>query len=282
MNITAYLHPERLLVATWEHEDSVPVLLGYKQFRADTILSSEALAGNNVHIILHRSHVDLHWFPVDDSENADERRGFESSAWAALQSIDSGVSVTTASSMHRSGCLWLPSVTVNDQARQQLVPLSAINPTFFCDIDLDIQAALATTSTQPEPWLLLGRRGAGWTAVVINEHHQIAAFAEYQHDDDYTVDTMIALICRSMHDRFNVDFARIMLFGDMLTSNHIAELNVSAVVDGYSFNRLQPFRNVRSAIDGSIGERLIRQAHVVSPLVGSMLHQLKAAVHDPS
>lgn len=282
MNITAYLHPERLLIATWELDGQVPILHGYKQFKPDTVLTCEEFAGHNVQLVLHRSDVDFHWFPVDEHENKESRRGFESTAWMHQDVSQSKIGITTSTQMHQQGNLWLPSVTAHHDACQRINGVMHCISTVFCDVDLDIQAALTAAPPQTQPWLLIGRRGALWSSAIIDERHHVVGFAEFEHDDDYAIDAMILLMCRSLSARYNKEFNRVMVFGDVLTSSSIAQLKSSGSLEGYLITRLQPFRKVRSMLEPEIGERLLRHAHVVAPFAGIMLGAALAEQNAPA
>lgn len=280
MNISAYLHPERLLIAAWKLDESIPMLHEYKQFKPDAALMPDAFAGHSVQIVLHRSDVVLHWYPFDPSEDAQERRDFESAAWTENLGTNTNIVIRTSTKLIKPDCVWSPSVQAKAHIAERLESLMELNPTFLLDIDLDIQAALTCTSPQPQSWLLLGRRGLLWTASLINERHDVVAYAEYEHDTDYSSEAMISLICHSVRDRYQVDVLRIMLLGDFLTADHITELKQRDSIRDFNIARFQPFRKIGSTLESSVAERLLRNAHVVSPLAGAMLQRFAFHEHE--
>ena len=107
MNLTVYLHPERLLIASWDLDDNVPVLHGYRELHPSTEIDLRDVAVDRVHVVLHSSDVLLHWFPIDSHNDLSQRRSFEASAWFDVPEmrpleVSSFATVLTSSSKMRA------------------------------------------------------------------------------------------------------------------------------------------------------------------------------------
>lgn len=269
MNVTAYIHPERLLVCAWAIEDSVPVIHAYKEVDPTSEISFQELGYNNVHLIIHSSDVRLHWYPAVDHIQAAEQHAFEQSAWFTADGYR-GLSATAFTTViHANAGPMHASVQVRSPLISRIEQLST-GARVSVDTDLDIQAALTSTMPRQSPWLLVGRRGSMWQATIIGSDHQPIASSAFAHDTDYSYESMVALIHTTLQDRYCLTLEAIMLYGDIVTSEQIQSIRESTVFSGVKIARSQPFKLVRSMLSQEVEQRLLRRAHVVAPLAGSM------------
>ncbi len=277
MNLTVYLHPERLLIASWALEENVPVLHGYRELHPYTEINLRDYAVDRVHVVLHSSDVQLHWFPIDLSEDLDQRRGFEASAWfnrPGMQPLESSAFATALISRSTMRALASAQSTVLDR-RDHMIGQSCITGV---DLDLDIQAALATASARRSPWLLLGRRSNTWHAVIIGTEHQATAHAMFPNEANLGHTSTVHKIHRTMEERYGCSLDALMMFGDMLTSDDVAQLRDDINFADIKVARLQPFKRVRSLLDDATEQRLLRRAHVVAPIAGTMFAHTLAPI----
>lgn len=271
MNVTVYIHPMRLLVATWQIEEHIPVLRGYKELAPDYELDLRSARPDSVSIVLHSTSIRMHWFPLGENEALNQRSAIEQYAWfddtayLPLPS-ESFTTVLTAQDtrMHAS-------VAVQRATAGRIESMADSTARVCVDLDLDIQAALRSTKPRIEPWLLLGRRGNIWHAVIINEHHHPSMYASFLHDDEYSYSDMVSLIRGSLTARYSLDVSTVMIFGDHVSTDEIIHLKEASDRSGLFITRLQPFRRLRSELDALVEQKIIRRAHALAPIAGSML-----------
>lgn len=270
MNLTVYLHPERLLIALWAFDDSVPVLHGYRELHPSTKIDLRDYAVYRVHVVLHSSDVQLHWFPVDSTEDLDHRRVFEASAWFDRQDmrpLESSAFATSLASQSTMRALASAQSTVIDRRDLMIGPSCMTG----VDLDLDIQAALASTTARRSPWLLLGRRSNTWHAVIIGPEHQATAHAMFAHEANLNISSIVRKLHGAMEERYDCSIDALMMFGDVLTTEDVALLREDISFADIKVARLQPFKRVRSLLDDATEKRLLRRAHVIAPIAGTML-----------
>lgn len=270
MNLTVYLHPERLLIASWDLDDNVPVLHGYRELHPSTEINLRDVAVDRVHVVLHSSDVLVHWFPIDSNNDLGQRRCFEASAWFDVPEmrpldVPSFGTVLTSSSTMRA--LARAHSNVLDRRDRMIGELCATS----VDLDLDIQAALASTSARNSPWLLLGRRSDMWHAIVIGAEHQAVAHSMFTNDSSLVWTAMVHSIHNTMQERYGCVLDAVMIFGDVLTSQDVASLRDHTSFSNVKVARLQPFKRIRSLLDEATEQRLLRRAHVIAPIAGTML-----------
>lgn len=270
MNLTVYLHPERLLIASWALDENVPVLHGYRELHPDAEIELQDYAVDSVHIVLHSSDVLIHWFPIDANEDLDCRRVFEASAWFGhpeLYPLDESAFTTGVySSSAMRALVYAQASTL--KRRDRMIGASCMTGV---DLDLDIQAALASTSARRSPWLLLGRRSNTWHAIIVGPEHQATAHAMFPNDGTLDHASMVYELHRTMEERYGSSLDALMLFGDVLTSDDVTLLRDDVNFADIKVARLQPFKRIRSLLDETTEQRLLRRAHVVAPIAGTML-----------
>jgi hypothetical protein len=271
MNVTVYIHPMRLLVATWQVEDHIPVLYGYKELAPDYDLDLRSARPDSVSIILHSTSIRLHWFPLGDHAQLSDTSSFEQSAWFVDESFVPLPSESFTSVLTNHDSTMHASIAVHTVAAERIERIAGSSARISVDLDLDIQAALSSTAPRSAPWLLLGRRGSIWHAVIINELHRPSAYASFLHDDDYSYSGMVSLIRGSLAARHSVDVSAVMIFGDHVSAEEIADLKGMGEQSGFVVARLQPFKHLRSALDSLVEQKVIKRAHALAPLAGSML-----------
>jgi hypothetical protein len=271
MNVTVYIHPMRLLVATWQVEDHIPVLYGYKELAPDYDLDLRSARPDSVSIILHSTSIRLHWFPLGDHAQLSDTSSFEQSAWFVDESFVPLPSESFTSVLTNHDSTMHASIAVHTVAAERIERIAGSSARISVDLDLDIQAALSSTSPRLAPWLLLGRRGNIWHAVIINEHHRPSAYASFLHDDEYSYSDMLSLIRGSVAARYSVEISAVMIFGDHVSAEEIVDLKVTGEQSGFLIARLQPFKHMRSAVESLVEQTVIRRAHALAPLAVSML-----------
>lgn len=271
MNLSVYAHPERLLIATWTVDDGTPVLRGYKELHPRTTIDLRNFDVENVHVVLHSSNVLLHWVPVDVGEDLSTRLQFERTSWfdvdeyqalstSAFQTVIDG----NFHQLHACAQADASVIAYRNAIASEQTPTSV-------DLDLDVQAALLTTKPQPSSWLLLGRRGEMWHAFIIGVEHRPIAYAAFLHDNAQSHQSMIIRLLQAMSHRYEFDVRAIMLFGDVLTANEVVAIRDAFSTSAIRVARLQPFKLIRSMLDEATEQRLLKRAHIVAPLAGSML-----------
>ncbi|MBM4178565.1 MAG: hypothetical protein FJ211_04445 [Ignavibacteria bacterium] len=272
-NVTAYLHPERLLVATWVLDGGIAVIQDYKELAPDANIDLRSIATETIQLIIHSSHARFHWFPVDTSTRSTERAQFEQQAWFERSAFMYSEKIEMPTVIHCEGYEVQAVAAVTEQIRSRCQELGGNDSLIAIDYTSDVHAALSSIKQRSEPWLLLSRRGAHWYASVIGANHKVLHFAAFPHDNDYSNQAMIMLIVSTIGQRYDTVISALLLCGDVITSDEIQETKDALVQDGIKVSRLQPFKTMQSQLSEKNAQRLLRRAHVISPLAGAILQQ---------
>lgn len=272
-NVTAYIHPERLLIATWFIENGVAVVQDYKELAPNATVDLRNIRTDTMQLIVHSSHVRLHWYPVAGKFDTIDRAEFEQQTWFETSEFRCDAKVTISTLIHGTDYDMKAAVAIADQALNRCEILAGSDISIATDYEMDLYAALASTKPRLEPWMLLGRRGAFWYATIIDANHRVIKYATFPHDSDYSNQAMTSLILNAVTQRYEIAVSAILVYGDVVTAEEIQETKNLWSEQGIKVGRLQPFRTMQSMLDDKTAQRLLRRAHVVSPLAGAILHQ---------
>jgi L-rhamnose isomerase len=124
--------------------------------------------------------------------------------------------------------------------------------------------------------MIIGRRAERWHAAIVSPAHVITSVSTFQHDIDYSNAEMIELIYNKLCDRYACSIDSALVFGDVVTSDEIGNLKHHDALRAIKIGRLHPFRHVHTNLDQLHSERIIKRAHVVSPLAGVVLTASKS------
>jgi hypothetical protein len=61
-----------------------------------------------------------------------------------------------------------------------------------------------------------------------------------------------------------------MVFGDFITAEDLGALKATTELSGILIARSQPFKQLHSVLDSQAEQRIIKRAHAIAPLAGSM------------
>lgn len=271
LSSTVYLHPRRTLTATWDLEPDVPRLVDYREHDPATELDLLLPEDHPASVVVGCDHWFVHAYPSSSASNA-MRRTFELEEVCGLDA-----SIGAELECHHespSGLTWNSLVVVAPDRldlRGQGLP-SASGP--MSDLSVDIRLALLSTPPQSHAWVLCGRRGSRFIAVVISPDHAPLVILAQERGQDAPFERSIVSALESIRTRFDLDVRHVMLFGDYLTVPMIDDLKVALRGSGIKSTRLQPFRAVDSALDSTTAGKILSRAHVIAPIMSAAIPRL--------
>lgn len=271
MHTTIYLHPQRTIIAHWDLGAEVPVLTSYREVQPDADVQSYMIDDAPCTVAVHSHSLRWHHFPLDDDEDVELRKGFELATCLpdVNPEVDRVIMVNSPLPDHpRTWCgmVVLPRRVADDIA-QRIGPEAHIIPDVICDI----RAALASTSRQEYPWVLLGLRGDKWIAAVIDQAHTVVQCAAFPRErsvsfEDGVIDAFYAITSSS-----ESEITRMLLFGDELTKSSYDSISSRLAESSVVTGRLQPFRRVGAGVDDATKRTLLSIAHILGPIVAPVL-----------
>jgi hypothetical protein len=271
LSTTVYLHPRRTLTATWDLEPEVPCLVAYREHDPSAKLDLVMPADHPSSVVVACGHWFVHGYPSSSAANG-LRRDFE---LAEVCGRDASIGAEMECHCESpSGLTWNSLVVVAPDRldlRGHDIPTGS-GP--MSDLSVDIRLALLCTPPQIHPWVLCGRRGSRFIAVVISPDHSPSVILAQERDQDAPFERTVVSALESIRTRFELDIRHIMLFGDYLTLPMIDELKVALRQSGIKSTRLQPFRAVDSALDASTSDRILSRAHVIAPIMSAAIARL--------
>lgn len=271
LSSTVYLHPRRTLTATWDLEPDVPRLVDYREHDPATKLDLLIPVDHAASVVVGCAHWFVHAYPSSSASNA-MRRTFELEEVCGLDAT-----IGTELECHHespSGLTWNSLVVVApdrlDLSGNNLSSGSAP----ISDLSVDIRLALLSTPPQSHAWVLCGRRGSRFIAVVISPQHVPSVILTHERDQDAPFERIVLSALDSIRTRFDLDIRHVMLFGDYLTVPMIDDLKVTLRRSDIKSTRLQPFRAVDSALDSSTAGKILSRAHVIAPIMSAAIPRL--------
>lgn len=273
---TIYLHPRRTLVASWDTDADMPCLVEYCEYSPEIELSGIISPCNERVIVAGTDHWFAHSYPSAAGVLNPERVAFEFEHVCGVPShtdLDMHLSIGLS-----SGVAWNTVIGVYPDTIPGIRHL--VGPhvkEIISDLATDIRTALACTPPQGQHWALHGRRGAKIITVVISPDH-IALYAvvrQESHNAPYQQAVLSDLAALRL--RFELDVRHVMLFGDFLTMSMLGEVRSALRGEGVKSARLQPFRSVATSIDLSVADKILSRAHVIAPIMASVVGRITLA-----
>lgn len=276
MRATVYLHPQRTAVAHWSEDEAVPVLTAYVEREPEKPLDDLVVGAEDVTVAVHGSMVTFHAYPVDEHEDAMERRSFELSM--CLPDVREGVDVvhdiTMPALLH--GTQWHGFFIITKTMIEAIHRRVHQEATFVADIELDVEIARATVPQQATPWLLMGRRGSVWYRAVIGTDHALQTLTSIPYDSGSAPGPVVRDSILELRSATGTFIDKVLLFGDNLTKTVYTEVSASVRPLDVRTGRLQPFRRVKTELDNNVQTSLLAKAHLLGPLVAPALSSVTA------
>lgn len=159
MHTTIYLHPLRTILARWDTDNDIPVLVSYNELMPDDDVRASLDNDSPCTVAVHASTARWHHFPVDDDENLDLRIGFEIASCLPDINPDRDTVVLINNQQMGQGRTWCGMSIIPrqlaDSIAQRVGPAATIVPDVVCDV----HTALTYVPRQENTWAFVGLRG---------------------------------------------------------------------------------------------------------------------------